>query len=418
MKKDFVIVGSWIAWLSAAFFAWQKGKVTLITKWFDLRNSKSFANNDWILFSKNLDILHSDILKLHEFKDDYELKKVKSKIDFFIENVNWVYFFLKNILWVRFFDEWEKIFWFSEKNIFFSGERTGEEICKKFIEQIEKNPNIEIFLETEVTNLLFEEVEERDARAEFIWWKRVLWVIWKNLETGEEKHFFWKNTLLATWSGEWIYDFNYISDWIKLAKSVWAKIWKMHKIAWTPLCLDLKNVDKYFLPMNILNHWAFLVNWKWEKFLQHYIDPKKIDYNWNHVLNYDLSDDFEENHWNTFLMSELSSAVFAEVQKSWQVFLDMRYRTKNFWEKNFPELFYFLNFQKIDVLKDLIPIKNIQQFVIWWVEVSESAKTSVSRLYVSWELANFWVLGEHWLPWVIISKSIILSKSFVDNAVL
>ncbi|MCD5382866.1 FAD-binding protein [Candidatus Gracilibacteria bacterium] len=418
MKKDFVIVGSGIAGLSAAFFAGQKGKVTLITKGFDLRNSKSFANNDGILFSKNLDILHSDILKLHEFKDDYELKKVKSKIDFFIENVNGVYFFLKNILGVRFFDEGEKIFGFSEKNIFFSGERTGEEICKKFIEQIEKNPNIEIFLETEVTNLLFEEVEERDARAEFIGGKRVLGVIGKNLETGEEKHFFGKNTLLATGSGEGIYDFNYISDGIKLAKSVGAKIGKMHKIAWTPLCLDLKNVDKYFLPMNILNHGAFLVNGKGEKFLQHYIDPKKIDYNGNHVLNYDLSDDFEENHGNTFLMNELSSAVFAEVQKSGQVFLDMRYRTKNFWEKNFPELFYFLNFQKIDVLKDLIPIKNIQQFVIGGVEVSESAKTSVSRLYVSGELANFGVLGEHWLPGVIISKSIILSKSFVDNAVL
>lgn len=397
IEKDFIIVWSWISGLSAAFFAGQKWSVALITKWFDLRDSKSFHNNDGVIFSKNLDILTWDILKS---QNNLENKKIISdKINFFIENVNWVFYFLRDVLWVKFFSEWEKIFWFSEKNIFFAGERTWEEISKKLISQIEKNPNIEIFLETDVTELIYEKIEEREARKEFIWWNRVFWVVWKNLETWIEENFFWKNILLATWSWEWIYDFDYLSDWIRLAKSVWAKIWKMNHISWNPLCLDLNwlnwvKIEKYFLPLQILNYWAFLINEKWEKFLEKYL-------NWN----------------KNFLLNDLSNAFFLE-SKKWKIFLDMRHKSKHFWEEKFPELYHFLKFQKIDIMYDVLPLKNIQQFLIWWVEVSDSAKTSVQGLYVSWELANFWVLWENWLPWVLISKSVILSKSFVDNAVL
>lgn len=392
IEKDFIIVGSWIAGLSAAFFAAQKWKVTLITKWFDLRDSKSFQSNDWVIFSKNLDILHSDISKASHWFEN------KEKVDFFIENVNWVFYFLRDVLWVNFFSEWEKIFWYSEKNIFFSWERTWEEICKKFISQIEKNPNIEIFLETEVSELISEKIEEREARKEFIWWERVFWVVWKNLETWVEKKFFWKNVLIATWSWEWIHDFDYLSDWIKLTKSVWAKIWKMNSVSWNPLCLDIPNLQKYFLPLQILNYWAFLINENWEKFLQKYIENED------------------------FYLSNLSDAFFLESKKSvnWsqKIFLDLRHKSKNFWEEKFPELTSFLKFQKIDISKDVLPLKNIQQFLIWWIEVSEKAKTSIQWLYVSWELANFWVLWQNWLPWVLTSKSIILSKSFVDWAVL
>ena len=387
IEKDFVIVGSWIAGLSAAFFAAQKWSVTLITKWFDLRNSKSFNNNDWVLFSKNLDILKWDILK-----SNWENKT--EKIDFFIENTNWVFYFLRDVLGINFSLKWEKFFWFSEENIFFSGERTWEEICKKFISKIEHNLNIEIILETEVSELISEKIEERETRKEFIWWERVFWVVWKNLQTWVEQNFFWKNILIATWSWDWIYDFDYLSDWIKLAKSVWAKIWKMNSVSWNPLCLDIPNLEKYFLPLQILNYWAFLINDKWEKFLQKYIQ--------------------NEN----FLISDLSDAFFLESKKSKNIFLDMRHKSKFFWEEKFPELYNFLKFQKIDISKDVLLLKNIQQFLIWWVEVSESAKTSIQWLYVNWELANFWVLWKNWLPWIMISKSIILSKSFVDNAVL
>lgn len=386
-EKDFIIVGSWIAGLSAAFFAAQKWKVALITKWFDLRNSKSFQSNDWVLFSNNLDILHSDISRASHWYENSE------KVDFFIENVNWVFYFLKEVLWVNFHQKWEKIFWYSEENLFFSSERTGEDICKKFIEKIENNPNIEIFLETDVIELISEKVVLKEARKEVIWWNRVVWVKWK--KDWEFRDFYWKNILLATWSWEWIYDFQYVSDWIKLAKSVWVSIWKMHHVSWDPLCLDLPNLKKFFLPLEIFNYWAFLINSKWEKFLQKYIPD-----------------------WENFFMKNLSDIFFLESKNSEKIFLDMRHKSKNFWKEKFPELISFLDFQKIDISKDVLHLKNIQNFMIWWVEVSEKAKTSVQWLYANWELANFWVLWENWLPWIHFSKSIILSKSFVDWAVL
>jgi len=52
--------------------------------------------------------------------------------------------------------------------LFFSSERTGEDICKKFIEKIENNPNIEIFLETDVIKLISEKVALKNSRKEFI----------------------------------------------------------------------------------------------------------------------------------------------------------------------------------------------------------------------------------------------------------
>ena len=402
IEKDFIIVWSWIAGLSAAFFASQKWSVALITKWFDLRNSKSFHNNDWILYSKNLDILRSDLEKAfwwfykNEYSEKKELEK-NEKLDFFIENINWVYFFLKNILWVNFFSDPEKIFWYSERNIFFSWERTWEEICKKFIEKIEKKLNIEIFLETEVTEIISEKIEIKKSRKEFIWWKAVYWVVWKDISeewNWLEKNFFWKNILLATGSWYWLYDFDYTFDGIKLAKSVWAKIWKINHLSWNPLCLKLKHWLKYFLPFQILNHWAFLINEKWEKFLQKYIEG------------------------DNFYLSELSDAFFMESKRSWKIFLDMRYKPKSIWEKKFPELCSFLKIQWVDIAKEVLELQDSQQFLIWWIEVEENAKTSVSGLFSSWELANFWVLWDNWMPWVLIPKSIILSKSFADNAVL
>ena len=110
--------------------------------------------------------------------------------------------------------------------------------------------------------------------------------------------------------------------------------------------------------------------------------------------------------------------AISKVGGKWKIFLDMRHKSKHFREEKFPELYNFLKIQKIDIMYDVLKLKNIQQFLIWWVEVSESAKTSIQWLYISWELANFWVLWENWLPWIMIPKSIILSKSFVDNAVL
>jgi len=63
-------------------------------------------------------------------------------------------------------------------------------------------------------------------------------------------------------------------------------------------------------------------------------------------------------------MKNLSDAFFLESKHSEKIFLDMRHKSKNFWKEKFPELISFLDFQKIDVSKDVLHLKNIQNFMI------------------------------------------------------
>ena len=378
MKKfDFIVVGSWVAWLSTAIFASKKWSVLLLTKEKDLRSWSSYMAQWWIAASENTDLHFEDTMRVSWNTSDEKATK------FFVKNAFEAYVWLRDVIWVPFKKLGTLEWWHSERRVRTTWDDSGKVIVEYLIKYLKTIVWIDILVNFEVKSLLTEST-------------RVVWVSWILWWT-KKFDYYWDHIVLATW---WVwqnYDkttnpFSSTWDWLELAKKVWAEIINEDWIQWHPSCLK---VDKNPLPLlteTLRWEWAYIVNNKWERFLFNY-----------------------HKDWELAPRNLISDLIKKEEFKWKWIFLDLRHKSISFWRSGFPNIIALLEKNNFDITKDLIPITPAQHFICWWIKVDEIWATWISWLYAIWEVSS---TGLHWknrLPSNSIAECVVWAKSFVGS---
>ena len=379
-KKDFIIVGSWIAWLSAAIFAAKKWSVLLITKEDSLCWWSSYLAQWWIAATQNFDLHIADTMKVSWNTSDLEVVK------FFVEKAADAFLWLRDEIWVKFNDiatvEWGH----SERRVRTTWDDSWKVISKALSKYIESESNIKILKSFRVDKLIMEKNLHK---------KKVIWVSW--VEISKRSDYYWNYIILATWWNWQSYEktTNPISstwDWLKMAKDIWVKIINEHWVQWHPTCFNINKNPLPLLTETLRGEWAYIVNKNWERFLRKYHED-----------------------WELAPRDIISNVLKQEeIGGNWS-FLDLRHKPKNFWKNRFPNIVKLLEDNGLDISIDLIPITSAQHYLCWWIEVDKYAKTSIEWLYAIWEVS---CTGLHWknrLPSNSLAECVVWAKSFVDN---
>lgn len=370
---DYIIIWSWIAWLSASLFASKKWSVILISKNEDLRWWSSFLAQWWIAASQNTELHFQDTMKASHNTSNPEV------VRFFVENAWDAYLWLKDEIKVPFIQEPALEWWHSERRVWTAWDDSGKVIVNCLIDKIKENRNIKIFSWYKIEKLIVE-------------WNKIIWASW--IQNWNQINFHWKKILLATW---WIWQkfktttnpLSITGDWIELAKQVWAKIEHLDWIQWHPTCL---NVDENPVPLiseTLRWEWAMIVNQKWERFLEKY--HKDLELAPRDVISQAILD--EEKKWN-------------------KAFISLKNKPKQFWLKRFPNITWVISSHWFDIWKDLIPIKPWEHFLCWGIKVNKKWKTSIPWLYAIWEVSFTGLHGKNRLPSNSLTECIVWAKSF------
>jgi succinate dehydrogenase / fumarate reductase flavoprotein subunit len=90
----------------------------------------------------------------------------------------------------------------------------------------------------------------------------------------------------------------------------------------------------------------------------------------------------------------VARAILEEIEKSGEVYLDIRHLGEEFIEAQLPqERKLAILYEGVDPVTDLIPIKPVAHYTMGGIEVDESSRTAVNGLYAVGECANHKVHG-------------------------
>ncbi len=382
IKKDFIIIGSWIAWMSAAILASEKWSVLLVTKEWDLCSWSSYLAQWWIAATNNFDLHIQDTLKVSWNTSDPDV------VRFFVERAADAFLWLRDEIWVK-FNEFATIeWWHSERRVRTTWDDSWKVMSEALAKRVKSIDNIEILKDFRVDKLL----KQKDLSI-----NKIIWISWINLNLNERSEYYWKYIVLATWWNWQLYEktTNPVSltwDWLELAKNVWAKIVNEDWVQWHPTCF---NVDKNPLPLlteSLRWEWAYIVNNVWKRLLKKY-----------------------HEHWELAPRNVISDVIKNKKEFSSWAFLDLRHKPKNFWKTRFPNIVKMLEDNGLNIELDIIPIVPAQHYLCWWVEVDKYARSSVEWLYAIWEVSCTWLHWKNRLPSNSLAECIVWAKSFVEG---
>ncbi len=114
---------------------------------------------------------------------------------------------------------------------------------------------------------------------------------------------------------------------------------------------------------------------------------------------------------------EVSRAVFKEIEKGNEVFLDIRHLGEEFIEENLPQerklaIFY----EGIDPVKDLIPIKPAAHYTMGGIAVNRDLQSSIRGLFAIGESSEAMTHGANRLGGNSLLELVVFSKDAVKNA--
>ncbi|WP_418640853.1 FAD-binding protein [Sulfurimonas sp. ST-27] len=189
-----------------------------------------------------------------------------------------------------------------------------------------------------------------------------------NIRSGELEHHFAKSVVLASGGYSRIYD-KYSTnstastgDGIAAAARIGAKLLGMEFVQFHPT--GLKN-SSILISESARGEGGYLLNSKGERFINE-LAPR----------------------------DEVSRAINEQILAGEEVYLDIRHLGEEFIDENLPqERKLALLYEKVDPVKDLIPIKAVAHYTMGGIEVDNKSQTSVSGLFACGECANHKVHG-------------------------
>ena len=113
----------------------------------------------------------------------------------------------------------------------------------------------------------------------------------------------------------------------------------------------------------------------------------------------------------------VARAILQEIEKSGEVFLDIRHLGEEFIDEELPQERKLAKlYEGIDPVTDLIPIKPVAHYTMGGIEVNADSQTAVSGLYAAGECANHNVHGANRLGGNSLLELIVFGKQAGRNA--
>ena len=298
-------------------------------------------------------------------KNNYEIKNEKKSLQKIIENLNFTKEAAHN----------------QNRIVHIGGDQTGLFLQKFLIQKILKQKNIDILEDSN----LFQIDSQKNSKAPFF---ECFYLQKENPTNSKDilNSILTKNIVIATGGSGQIFNNTTnpevcSGDGLKLAKNLGLKIKDMEFYQFHPTGLKIENSLKDSLEIEnktLLNQdflisealrgeGAKLLNQKNERFMQKY------------------SQDLE-----LAPRDVVAKAIYQEMQyqKIKQVYLDLRFKGKEYLQKRFPSIYKKCLEYGLDLSKDLIPVAPVAHYQIGGIKTDLKGKTSQKNVFAIGEVAS------------------------------
>ncbi len=381
---DFIVIGSGIAGLNTALTLAPHGKVLIITKQKTNASSTFFAQGGIAAVTKKDDshdshvddTLNAGYHHNKKYAVDFLVKSGANAVDKLIE------------YGVPFDKQQDGDYVTSYEaahsypRILHATDFTGQEIQKSLVAKVLAHDNIEIWEQTQAIDLL---VKNNTCYGVKVLKRNKIMNLWSRcvvLATGGAGQLYQWTTNPSVATG----------DGIAIAKRAGAILSDMEFIQFHPTALKGKGTSSqlFLLSEALRGEGAYLVDTKGKRFM--------LDI---HPLAELAPRDV------------VARAIF-EKQRTGEVYLDLRYKTKKFLLKRFPKISAELSKRGLDLSKDLIPVTPASHFVCGGVVTDVHGRTSINNLFAYGEVAATGVHGANRLASNSLLEAVVFSNQIQE----
>lgn len=373
-KVDFLVIGSGIAGLSFALKASTKGKVLVLTKVnADETNTKYAQGGIAAVFDANVDSFEkhiSDTLIAGDGLCDRKIVEivVKEGPDRIQELIDYGTNFDKHDGEYDLTREGGH----SEKRILHYKDITGKEIERALLEEVSKNPNIEILTHYYAVELITQHhlgIEvNRETNDVTCYGVYAL-----NLQSGEVETILSKMTVMASGGAGHIYSATTnpviaTGDGIAMVYRAKGRVRDMEMIQFHPTSLyNPGEYPSFLITEAVRGEGGVLKNKKGEEFMQGY-DPR------GSLAPRDI----------------VARSIDAEMKKTGEdhVYLDISFKPKELILQHFPTIYEKCLSIGLDITKDQIPVVPAAHYLCGGILVDEMGRSTINRLFACGECSS------------------------------
>ena len=390
LEHDFIIVGTGLAGLAAAYYAANYGTVGIITKAeLDVSNSY-FAQggiaavihpedsikdhfNDTLTAGRGLcDHDSVDILVTEGRERVLDLIEMGMKFD--KENGDYVLGLEGG---------------HSKRRILHSsGASTGRDLTKFMVEKVKQLPNITAYEHCKAVEMFVENGRCHGLKA--ICFDDMSTINFKSnvfiVSTGGLSRLYQRSTNPYTATG----------DGIALAWNIGAKLVDMEFIQFHPTALMIPGQDAFLLSEAIRGEGAYLLNHKGKRFMEDLhplaeLAPRDI----------------------------VASSIYNEMKKDHKtnVFLSMKHLNANYIKDRFSVIYKEILSRGYDITHDLIPIAPAAHYMVGGIQTGLNAETNIEGIWACGEVASTGVMGANRLASNSLLECLVFAKRAVNNSI-
>jgi len=387
-ETDFLIVGSGLAGLFAAYTASKFGKVLIVTK-AGLDDSNSWLAQGGIAVALEEESTDSHLKDtLVAGRNLCDKRAVKILVDEGVERIKEL---------INLSMPFDKV---NGKNVFglegghsrrrvihSNGSSTGQEIIKFLSSLINNNSNIKILYETHSLKI----IKQNDKSAGIVAFSEI---------ENELIIINSKVTILATGGYSRIYSRNTnpkaaIGEGIWMAKNAGVEIRDMEFIQFHPTAFYSKTGETFLISEAVRGEGAFLLDENGKRFMPEYSPLKELA-----------------------PRDVVAKAIFNEIHKSSldYVYLDLRHLNSAKLKKEFSNIFSFAAKFNCDITKDLVPVAPAAHYSVGGIKTDLNGCTSLPGLFAIGETASTGVHGANRLASNSLLECLVFSKRAALNA--
>ncbi len=384
-RFDVIIVGSGIAGLSSALSLAQTGKkVLLATKKHLVAAATNFAQGGIAGVLSSIDSVEKHVTDTMIAGADHNKKSaVRTMAIRSSDAVNWLL-----DLGVPFATKDGELALTREgghsvRRIAFVGDYTGKAIEQKLVSACKKNPNITIWTDAFVADLLIEKGKCSGVE-----------IICKNAKTSSIVVS--DAVIIATGGAGQLYSHTTnpaisTGDGIALAQRAGAKLTDMEFIQFHPTAFLFSGKTQFLLSEALRGEGAYIVNSRGERFMKRY--DKRLE-----LAPRDI----------------VARAIYEESKKG-PVYLDLRHLHAQEVRARFPTLTRDLKKFKLDLATDLIPIGPAAHYLCGGIAVNLKGETGVSGLFAFGEASYTGVHGANRLASNSLLEAVVFAKTVSET---
>ena len=246
----------------------------------------------------------------------------------------------------------------SVNRIIHSGDTTGKEVCDKLIEEAQKRNNISIFERHFAVDLI---VRNGECKGVLVY-----------DEISEKMKFFnARHTVVATGGFGQIYSHTTnpevaTGDGIGMCLRAGAEAMDMEFVQFHPTVLYHPKDKSFLISEAVRGEGAMLRNASGERFMHKYHELKELA-----------------------PRDVVSRAIFEEMSLSGtkNVYLDITFKSREYLENRFPNIFKTCLDYGIDISKEFIPVAPAEHYCMGGIRTNVDGETNISGLYACGEVA-------------------------------